>query len=411
MSLITPQVSDQELRPFVEKILREQGEDAHGLTVDDVLHSKMCRGLKSLAVLSWQNEQKKLEAERRAEEARRQAELNKQKAEQVSKIEAKLREQLGLKSLAPEELKEQLRKSAKSESETANNEQSSWVPANVAGLAEKFGEILPAFVFKNDEQAVTFRGWLGFWNNECKNALSRSDLSPEYRQALTERGEKIRALMSATTSVVAAWGLDPKTARTQPKDFYEMRSHLEVEGGRFYWLTQKPAVETPENDSARQEAEAMANAEEEAKQKQWAALKDSLKAGLLEVDSTLSADSAEKLAKRLAKKYGELSDAKTVFRTAAVNRMAMAGDNESEQLTAKRLAKAGGMTEQEFELEVRAYAQVYAAEAQAAADKKARQLKDPNYGAIKSSTIIAAASRKNSKKKADGKKNGQKNGK
>ncbi len=392
-------IHNEQFRSFVEEFIRESKLESK-LTVDDVLGTKKYRYLKDLATQAWSQRQQEIRTQRQAEEDRQQAELNREKDEDAVLLAAALREKMGLKPLSPEELQEQISSDAlNGQKVTVEIFPPSPIPELVIELKKKLGNKLPDIAFTSTVWAVTFRGWLSYWHSKkLKPALNRSDLSPEYREALENRMRQMKPIFDDITAVVEAWGLNPREAKTEIEDFNQMRSEMEVEGSRFYWLTLPPKVETPEEKAVREEAKAKS----EVQQKIFGEFIAKLKTRLVETNPGLTDDLATKMATRLAKKYNPESDIIQIFTKVAVHKMASANGQEMEEQTAKVYAKAAGLSDEEFQSAVSTLQQERAAQSNADAEK-AKQEKN-GHGQMKPETIAAHQSKKKGQKE---KKRGQ----
>ncbi len=393
-------VSDEELAPVVEMILRESGVET--LTVDDVLFEtkKGCREFRILAVQYLRKQKDDAATVQKAEEDRKQKELDQKTVDEVARASALLREKLGLKPVTSEELEQKFGKGATNSKVAANIFQPSQIPEAVTALREKFGQMLPSNVFQTDRWAVTFRGWMAFWNKRRLRELGRNGLSPEYRQGFEDLGLKMKVIFDAATEMVVAWGLE-LTFKTSLEEFNELRGQLEVKGSKFYWLTQPPLVETAEEKVARETAEAEASAELEARQKALNDLKDSLKAHLKEANPEMSEENADllatKVAKHALKKYDELPEIKTIFAKAAIHRMYTA-KQPLEVDTAKSYARAADMTDEELEVAVNALREQQAAKSKPADGDEDTTPKTPKvYGEMSNAAIENAQKKRKQK--------------
>lgn len=389
--------SVEELSAFVVQKLEEW--ESGPVNVDDVLYKSEYLGTAQMLYRIFQTEKQK-----REEESQKQ--LRKEKAAGKTTLDALLREKLSMPVLTTEQIEEQLSMGARLKLVGVEQTPEPQIPEAVTQLIAQCGDKLPGFVFKDGALALAFRWWLWTCTKRVDEEMAKKDLSAEYCQALVQRKSEFPALFEPINQVIKAWGLDPKTQRADLSDLKEVRKRVEVKGGRFYWLTQAPQVETDEQKIARKQAEVKAKAVAEANQKQRDELKGNLKARLLETDSGQTADEtpeqktareglAETMAARLAKKYCELSDITAIFRAAAINRMASAKGNEFEEQTAKRYAKAACMTDEELEIAVNAHHQMHADEARAKTDQDAKKKRQsPGYGAEKPETANASKKKK-----------------
>jgi len=397
--------NDEQFRQFVEQFVHES--QFGSLTVQDILHNKRFGWVKDLVEQAWQKKQAELQEEKQAEEDRRQAEVNLEKDKEAAQLFATLREQMGLKPLSPEELKEQMESGNKMEADIFPKSE---IPAEVIELSQKdkLGRKLPETAFTSPDWAVTFRGWVArLFTKKLMPELSRPDLPANYRQALEDRKRQMQLILSDISTVVVAWGLDPKEARTSMDDFNAMRGEMEVESSRFYWLTQAPHVETEEEKRAREEAKAKF----EAQQKIFGELVAKLEARLIETNPELSADDANsmaaKSAKKMVRKYGNSlpEDITTIFREVTMMRIRAANGKSEDEANAKPYANAAGMSDDEFQAAISTAHQERADQAQAQSEDSKR--KKAGQGEMKPSTIAAhAADKKGKQGGGKGKKNG-----
>ncbi|TSC83789.1 MAG: hypothetical protein G01um101413_929 [Parcubacteria group bacterium Gr01-1014_13] len=385
-------VSNEELKAFVEQFIKDSKLEL--LTAEDVLREKKYKWVRDLAEQNCMKAQKELRQKEQAEAARRKAELDKQKAEEAAKLATLFRENIGLTPLSPEELQERIDNVAVNGKVAADIFPPSEIPPAVIELSKELGGRLPDDMFKSPERAVTFRGWLAFWHKNLQRELDRDDLFSEYREALENRKRDMKSIFDNISAVVAAWGYDPRKAKTSPDDFHAMRTEMEAEGSRFFWLTQAPKVETAEEKAAREQEKAM----KEAERQRFEEFVDSLKVRLIETNPELGDETAKKMANRLAKKYDQTSsDINQIFATAATHRMVSAKGQEAEERTAKIYARAAGMTDEAFKIAVDALHEQHAIDAQAQAERD-RESK-AHHGTMKPETVAAHASKKNGQAK------------
>jgi hypothetical protein len=392
-------VSDGELAPVVENLLKEMG--AETLTVEDVLSmtTKPARDVRILAVTFFRKQKEEREAAEQSEEARKRQELVQKKADEAARVSALLREKMGMKPLTSDILKEQMEVVATNGKIATDIFPPSEIPEAVIELSKKFDKMLLSDVFENYRRATTFRGWLCLRRKNNYNEMAKPNLLPEYMQALQNRHREISGRLDAIGEVILAWGGSIQD-KTSYEEFNELCKQLDVEGSKFYWLTQAPKVETPEEKAIREK--------EQAKQKHFYDLVGRLKDQLTATNENLSGEAAQKMARGLAKKYGNFQSMTAIFTTAAINRMVSAvhsPQKEYEEGVAKLFANAGLMTDEELEVAVSARCKQHADDAQAQSEKV---LQDKVHeGVMKLETVAAHASKKNGQKPKKDKKRGQ----
>jgi hypothetical protein len=375
--------------------------------VDEVMFEPEYFGTLHMIIQALKIERSRLREEACAEEARQQQRLDEEKAVGKSKIDAKLREMLGMPVLTTEERQKQITMADRFAAAGVEQTHEQPIPEAVTQLTEKFREKLPGFVFKHAVPAVTFRGWLGFHVKPVNSELARTDIHDEYRQALAQRKLEFQDLFEAIGEVIDAWGLDTRVHRTENPDFVEVRRRLEKPESRFYRLTKLPQVEKPEEKAVREQAEAEARTAKEADQAAKAALRDKLIERLLGLDLTdlnkekLFKEQAEAMANRIVKFYRKLASEgiDAMFRLAAIDKKC-GSKTEGDDTTALIYAKAGNMSAEELETTVNARKQLHAGEIQNEGNR--RQAK--GFGEEKPETAKARNNNGKKPKNKDGNK-------
>lgn len=381
MGIIThaqiPQPLDDQLRPIAEQFITEN--KLAKVKAQDILTNTKYDEVKRLLTTKW----RKAEAQRlQQEEAEKDAE--------AKMMEYLLREELGCPILSTEQIQEQAGK-VQAVIKTPNILRP-FVPAEVTDLREKLGKLLcgeAAEAFENDTFAVGFRWWLWFGQQATMAWKHQSDISQEQYKVIEDRLKEVYpALFNAINEVIVAWGRNPRTDRVEWDDKKVIRQKLEVEGSKFYWLTQLPVVETAEAKAERELNEAQAKANKEEREKRFGDLQGNLKTQLMEANPELSEESASlmatKVTKKATKKYGdnELPELKVIF-AEIFNGQINATNDESKMNDAKPYGKAAGMTDEEIDAAVKALCEKRADNAKKQAADVATERDNKGFGEVK----------------------------
>lgn len=365
---------------FIVKSLKDKGEKAKCITLADVLKKPFLANLRATLYESYKKWLKETNIAKAKLRRELQTAQEKIMAEQGEELNAMFREENGLPPvLTQEEIQAKLLASAKAADNKAETSKSG-VPASspatsreelvrsrVLALREEYGSKLPDIAFESADGATEVRRVIKYCVQNLRLKRQENGLDADYLAIVNKLYYLIQNGLFPMIDkvVVEGWGLELGKSPKNNQLFGEV-TRIMSDDVRFtailQWVKNCP---TPEEIKAATmteaelaEAKAKADAEKAAveaeKQKRREELWPVLKARLLEVDSELPGDSAEKLAKFLARSYSHMADSKAMFIAAANERNALAKKNKEDQaavVTISRYVKAAGLTPEEFEVE------------------------------------------------------------
>ncbi|TAN33639.1 hypothetical protein EPN28_02435 [Patescibacteria group bacterium] len=367
-------------------------------TVEDILGD---REIVEMFAKERRDEQARLEAERLENERREREEAERQarKAEEARQARVRqalaqakpaLRDKLGIpqlpRPLTAEEIKAKLVGPKVQLAEPKQEGMQDPRPEAVRKLEEKYSILLPALVFATWAYALAFRGWLcravKHFRFKADRYAGRPNADPDHLKALETRKEEFSKLFNTINDLVGAWGKDARFDVVPPEVFQELDRVLLGRDSKFARLMECPRPETAEERALRLAAEAKKNAQQVERE----LVKNEIVACLRTADSKLEPAVVKNIAAAVLESHGQHMEGFLILRYAAVDRMVQA-ENEQGEKVARLLARAAGLSDEQFDVAVAAFheaedirLQEKAWQAQLAAEADRERRENPRFG-------------------------------